>query len=466
MTIKIKSDNGRPVLQGVQEASVQSGFLHAFFNTLNGMSVEYSVIRNYETLPQKVTGTDIDMVVRSADFRRITSAVDAVARSVGYARWKSYRKNYDIVQTSYAPIECENPEDVVRVDFMMDGVKWRGLDLMDPQVIWDNTVTLGGVRVLKDPAKTALTLINSLVFGSGLKEKYLAEYTSLEGGDKKRADKLISDSIGASAKHVIEHLAALSSQPSGHPASALDTRPIRSSFMKAKAMKAPSILSGLASWAKTSVTRLLAPPGLFVVFIGPDGCGKSTMNAEVQRRCARMFSGVDTFHLFPKPGIFASLDRKSMKRWEKRHTDRQEWELRSATFPAWKSIARCSYLLLRFWAGYLLWVYPRVSRGRLVIGERWCYDILFDPASKGIGLPYRLRRFFYSLCPSPSVTLVLAGAPEKMAERKKELPVGEITKQLDAMKKELGGRKGISIADSTAGIEETFKSVLKALISA
>ncbi len=466
MTIKIKSDNGRPGLQVAQEASEQSGFLHAFFKTLADLDVEYSVIRNYETLPQKVTGTDIDMVVRSADFGRITSAIDAAARSVGYTRWKSYRKNYDIVQTSYAPLACVNPEDVVRVDFMMDGVKWRGLDLMDPQVIRDNTVTLSGVRVLKDPAKTALTLINSLVFGAGLKEKYLAEYISLGDGDKKTADKLINDAIGASTKDVIEHLASLSSRPSGQPSSILDTRPIRSSFMKAKVLKAPSILSGLASWVRTSVTRLLAPPGLFVVFIGPDGCGKSTMNAEVQRRCSRMFSGVDTFHLFPKPGIFALLDRKSVKRWEKRHTGRQEWELRSATFPVWKSIARCSYLLVRFWAGYLLWVYPRVSKGRLVIGERWCYDILFDPASKGISLPYRLRRFFYSLCPSPSVTLVLAGAPEKMAERKKELPVEEITKQLDAMKKELGGRKAVTFADSTAGIEETFRSVLKALISA
>lgn len=438
-------------------------FLPIFFDTLRALKAEYAVLRNYETLPFKVPGTDIDVLIKSDDYVRISRALEAAATNSGYRVWKSYRKNFDIIQTSYAPLVCTNPEEVLRVDFFPGSVRWRGFDIVSPTLLWRNAGEHNGIKVLNDPLKTALTLLNSLVFGSGIKEKYIKEYMALDAGKRAKVREILSSVLGPSG---VEAADAVESAGAGRAFAWPTQKALRAGFLRSKGFNPLSFLRGLLSMARTSFGRLISPPGLFVALIGPDGCGKSTMNDMMQKRCASLFSGVEAFHLFPKPGIFAFLDRKSVDRWEKRHAKAGEWELRKNKAPLWKSSLRAAYLLFRFWAGYIVWIYPRLVKGRLIIGERWRYDLLTDPASKGIELPHQARKLIFSLCPRPPLTIVLSGSANEMARRKDEIPADEISRQLEIMEKELRGKKGVVFADSTGAVEETFTTILKALVSA
>ncbi len=438
-------------------------FLPIFFDTLSALGVEYAVLRNYDTLPWKVPGTDIDILIRDEDRVRIFRALEAAATESGYRVWKPYRKNFDIVQTSYAPLSCADPEEVLRVDFFLGCVRWRGFDIISPALLWKNVGELNGIKVLNDPFKTALTLLNSFVFGAGIKEKYIKEYMALDAVKRERVREMVSSVLGPCGAEVA---GALESAGKGRSFAWPGRKALRVGFLRSKHFNPFSFLRGILSAARTSFGRLLSPPGLFVALTGPDGCGKSTMNNMMQQRCARLFSGVEAFHLFPKPGIFAFLDKRSIDRWEKRHASADEWELRKKKASLWKSSLRAAYLLFRFWAGYLGWIYPRLVKGRLVIGERWRYDLLTDPASKGIYLPYSARKLVYSLCPRPPLTIVLSGSAGEMARRKAEIPEDEISRQLKIMEKELRGLKGVVFADSTGEVEETFTAVLKALVSA
>jgi len=436
-------------------------FLNLFFDLLERENVDYFVIRNYETLPETVSGTDIDLIVSRKQYVVFREKLISKTRHVGYRKWKGYSKNYGLTQVSFVPELCDDPQDVVRIDFILENMNWLGFGLVDRRILWGNRIKENGIWVLGEPARTLLTLLNTFLYGGKLKERYLGEYRSLKGENRVFVKKCILDSFREYGNVVTQKLDHGSIEEINN----LETTKIRFNFLKAKRFEPRSLLRGVAGWLRTGFSRAIDPPGLFVVLIGPDGCGKSTLSEMLGMKCKRMFPGISHFHLFPKPGIFSSLDKKSRARWEKQQLVNSEQELRRRRFSCVKSILRITYLLVRFWTGYLFWICPRIIRGHLVLGERWCFDLLFDPASKGIELPLWLRKLFFLLCPSPEKTIFLYGSADIIGKRKDDLTVEEIGRQIGEMENGLGGRKGVWLVDCTQETETTFGNVLKTLVS-
>lgn len=441
------------------ESRLESDFLRFFFDFLKRERVHYVVIRNYETLPETVTGTDIDLIISRKQYMVCREKLIREAGRVGYRKWKEYPKNFGIVQMSFVPEICYDPQDVVRIDFIFDNMKWLGFDIVDRRLLWKNRIEKNGIWALAEPIKTGLTLLNTFLYRGKLKEKYLLEYRNLETGNREIVNGYLLDSFGAYGKFMVSKL----QDGSIEDIHKFNTRKIQLSFLESRGFDLKAIFRGCWSWFKTGFKRVVGPPGLFVVLIGPDGCGKSTLSEMLGTKCKRMFPGISNFHLFPKLKLFAFLDKISRARWEKRQKKSSEWEQRNKDFSTGKSLLRCFYLLIRFWMGYWFWVYPRLVKGHLIIGERWRYDILFDPASKGIGLPYWVRKIIFWLCPAPQKTIVLSGSAEEMAKRKEELPQEEIERQVQMIEKELCKSRNVVFADSTGDLDMTFGEVLNAI---
>lgn len=105
-----------------------------------------------------------------------------------------------------------------------------------------------------------------------------------------------------------------------------------------------------------------------------------------------------------------------------------------------------------------------MAKGNLIVGERWSYDIVFDPASKGIGFPKWLRKFIFRLCPKPNKTIVLTGIAEKIANRKADLPREEIQRQISLLEAELREKyDDVFFVDGTEGLDGTFSKALQAI---
>ena len=103
-------------------------------------------------------------------------------------------------------------------------------------------------------------------------------------------------------------------------------------------------------------------------------------------------------------------------------------------------------------------------KGHLVIGERWSYDLLVDPASKGIELSYFWRRVFFLLSPSPRRTIVLTGSAAEMARRKRELPTEEVERQIKLMEEELRGKRRVDFVDTTITKDKTLVALLGSIV--
>ena len=437
----------------------ETKFLNLFFNFLENEQIEYIVMKNYETLPETVSGTDIDILIDSKDYELCRTKLKNEVRRIDYKQWKEYPKNFDIIQMSFVPEVCRNSQDVVRIDFVMDNMKWLGFDLINSAFLWKNRRKKNGIWVLGNPAKNALTLLNTFLYGGKIKNKYLLEYRSLETQNREIVDKCILDSFGDYGEKIIEKLQKGKIEEIKN----FNARKIKFNFLKSRGFYLKVILKGCWSWLRTGFQRAIHPPGLFIALIGPDGCGKSTLREILRKKCKRIFPGIDHFHLFPKLRIFGFLDRMSHVRWEKRKNRYPEWEQRNKKYSTGISLLRCFNLLARFWIGYSFWIYPRLVKGHLIIGERWCYDILFDPASKGIGLPHWFRKIVFYLCPSPQKPIVLSGEAGKIAKRKEELPKEEIERQIKMIENEFIRNSNVGFVNSAESLDNTFREILRSL---
>lgn len=213
----------------------------------------YSVVRNYETLPETVAGTDIDILIKQEAYIPVTEALKKAALEVGYTQWKEYPKNYNMMQMSFVPLICQDPQDVVRIDLMLDGVKWLGHDVLKSSYLWNNRIKHKGIWMLEGSASLSATLLNALLCGSMVKEKYVMEYNQLELTAKQIVNQHLTDALGGYSRLVIKRL------ESGFSFKA-DVWKIRYHFIKSKGnMKA--LIKGCLSWTKTALQRMIHPRG-------------------------------------------------------------------------------------------------------------------------------------------------------------------------------------------------------------
>ena len=185
-------------------------------------------------------------------------------------------------------------------------------------------------------------------------------------------------------------------------------------------------LKGLSSTAVGKISKLrsaLSPDeterGAFIVLVGPDGVGKT----EVARVMMASHTGPTAyFHFYPpilsglasapppagapNPGKGASKGSRLL------------------------GVLRLSRNIVRFWLGYLLTVRPALRRGCLVVADRWAYGYIVQPHALRFYGPRWLAVFATQALPKPTLVVNLAAPAAVIRDRKQELTVEAIDREL------------------------------------
>lgn len=199
--------------------------------------------------------------------------------------------------------------------------------------------------------------------------------------------------------------------------------------------------------------------GMFIVLLGPDGSGKSTLVQRASQQWGKNFKGCWHFHW--RPNLLPKLSRTSQV--HNSETARKPPE--EAAYGTIISFMRYTYYFLDFIVGYWVLIWPRRKRGYLIIGERWYYDVIAYPVRYGFSLPDWLLRCGGYLVPKPDLTILLEADPQAIHDRKPELTVEEISLQID--------RLGNLVPPPPAGtriwtgddIEESVERLLQSVLS-
>lgn len=167
--------------------------------------------------------------------------------------------------------------------------------------------------------------------------------------------------------------------------------------------------------------------GLHVLFLGPDGAGKSTVIHAIARELRGIFSG--TVLQTTAPSLSAIRDGTFRTRALKLPGMPLARPHSLRPHSPFLSLVQAAYWSVYYIAGYQLTTRPQLARGRLVLQHRGLVDALVDPKRYRYGGPRWLLRPIWRLAPKPDLLILLDAAPAQMRARKPELQVEEITRQ-------------------------------------
>jgi thymidylate kinase len=165
------------------------------------------------------------------------------------------------------------------------------------------------------------------------------------------------------------------------------------------------------------VRRCRYPTGLFVVVLGPDGAGKSTLIDELQATLAKAFRGTAVFHF--RPNVFRRRQKK----------DAAADPHGQSPYSPGLSLLKLSYYILDYCTGYLLKLLPRLVRSTLILFDRYYDDLLVDSRRYRYGGSRSAIHVGHRFVPSPDLFLILDAPEDQLLARKREVGQEELQRQ-------------------------------------
>ncbi len=173
----------------------------------------------------------------------------------------------------------------------------------------------------------------------------------------------------------------------------------------------------------------MSEPSGQVLLVGPDGVGKSTIANELRLEAQRR--GVRTHHAHWRPRLLmAQADRGPVTTPHAR-----------SPHGSAKSVLKLFAVLLDNLVG-AVGPWRRARRRGLLVVERGWYDQAIDPLRYRLaGAVAPVTMIFGRWVPPADLVVLLAGSPEVVAARKRELAPAEVERHLDAWR-QLAPRAG------------------------
>ncbi len=197
--------------------------------------------------------------------------------------------------------------------------------------------------------------------------------------------------------------------------------------------------------------RLVCWPegGLIVVFLGPDGVGKSSVIAAVALGVAGAFNRTARYGF--APGLLTWLRRPSGA-----NAQPHAVPPRSAVMSIVRAVC---YWLVYYLLCYRLRVRLQLARSTLVMHDRHLIDALVDPKRYRYGGPMWLLRVIWRFVPQPDLIVLLDAPPEVLQARKQEVPFEESARQREAYRSLVRSMENGHVVDSTRPLEQVVGDV-------
>lgn len=211
---------------------------------------------------------------------------------------------------------------------------------------------------------------------------------------------------------------------------------------------------------KRTFFRVKYPVGMKIAFLSPDGGGKSTVINCVQQTCW------GTFHYMEKkyfrPHVLKNLGHYNPvnpSEEAQSNTDPHGVEVNGKV----KSFIRFMFYNVDFMLGGVVDKIGTIKK-KLIIYDRYYYDYYVDVQRYRYGFSKKIPHMFSFLIPKPNIVFILKAKPEILFERKQELDLPELERQMTAYLDAAKCIKNSIVIDTEQPIEYVVDDITKIIL--
>lgn len=411
-----------------QWSKLHSDFVTLLFATFKELNIRYFVLRNYEGLPDKNTGKDIDIVISPHEYHLVKGALLSVMRKYGIQYYQITQ--FDRMRCWYIMDYKKNFG--IHIDIIENEV-YKGFRFYAFDYLYDNTTEYNGFIVLNKPMDTMMLLIQNLVAYKSLKEKYRNTIKENYATNKREINaeiiKFWGKKVGLQLINYLER--------NNFDAIVKYSLVLGRTAMRRILLKSPiRTIFNIQRFLIGKFYRIIWCPKKYWRFIAveaPDGTGKTTfinnLIVELRKYYVSDEKRFCVHHFRPSilPNLGAAGEKMKVMKQDKDFTNPH----RAKPANGLSSFIRMLYYWIDYVIGIPIILRKEVQYERYTIFDRYIYDFLVDPERSRISLPKWIRLCFSKLVVKPQIVFVLNADPDVIYERKQELTKCEITRQLE-----------------------------------
>ena len=422
-------------------------FLTEFFDKLKNINVKYCILRNYEELPYRNTGNDIDILIQNNDKEVVIACIhDIAGTSITSIVLRTY-----VTSMYISGVIWGDDRHAIEIDFVT-ALSWKGISYLSVEKVLNASGPIpNSPTIINSPDLTHEALVSffsSYLIGGWINDKYQdfvqSVFSSCSGEIRhllrsvvgKRLSDSLTDAVISNDKERL--LAMLPRLRKGLFFRSLVRAPLRSGLAVIKHYLRELYIRFTSAFVET------------VCILGPDGAGKSIISTKVQKKLINTAKVIRVRHL--KPELF----RRGQDRGPVIHPHAQ------APRSIFGSVLKLLAWLAECWIDRFAHGY---RDGALEIWDRYYHDLLVDPVRYRYGGPTWIARWVGKLIPKCGLWILLDAAPEIIQARKQEVPLHETTRQRQAYLDLMQGFDNAVVVDASQPLENVVADVSSAIVN-
>ena len=383
-------------------AAARSATLVAAFDALDRAGVPYCVTHGYVGLPQ-VVSSDVDAVLTPADIvGPAPRALMAAEPAVQLVQWFDDRACWAVV----AGPAVDGVPALVQLHFS-PGFEPDGVRCYPATDVLENRHRHNGIWAIEGATEFACVLANRVTKES-LKEKHTTRLSALFKADPAGCERAIHRLWGG--------VSALNLLDAARTGRWNVVHPMLPELDQELRRRCRGGGGGVGKWLRRIARWARPTSGLHVVFLGPDGVGKSTVIEAVKDALSPAFLNY-SYQTFAPSLIPSKLQPKK----DTPHQLPPRGLAASSLKAAWWCVC--------YTAGYYASVRPTVARAGLVVNHRYLPDAIVDPKRYRYSGPSWILQALWKVAPKPDLLFVLDAPAEVIQARKKEVAPAETARQ-------------------------------------